>query len=116
MNKGEIFRSVRKTEAIHPIIFLNDIDNDFFRGGMLTSSGHFSDNVMMDPRHFKTHNLTGEKYELQFKDTHLVRVSLLKKREWAPFRKVGELTDEGIFFVEKCFETAKLVSWEEYIN
>lgn len=116
MHKGEIFYGKKNSEAFHPIIFLSEIDDDFFLGAMLTSSVSYKDNILMDISHFETHDHSGEEYELQFKNTHLVRAKLLKKREWAPFRKIGELTSEGISFVETYIHTTQEMPWEDYLN
>lgn len=70
---------------------------------------------MMNVEHFQTHNLTdGKEYELQFKKSLLVKAKLIKEREWAPFRKVGELTDEGISFVEKSIVSTTEKLWKDF--
>jgi len=116
MKKGEIFFGKKNSEAIHPIIFLSDINDDLFLGAMLTSSVLFEDNILMDVSHFETHDHSGQEYKLRFKNTHLVKARLLKKREWAPFRKIGELTTEGIYFVETYIHTTQEMLWEDYLN
>ena len=116
MNKGQIFFGRRNSDAYHPIIFLSEIDDDFFLGAMLTSSATYKDNILMDVSHFEIHDHMGEEYVLQYKNTYLVKAKLIKKHEWSPFRKIGKLTAEGIAFVEEHIDTTHEKLWEDYLN
>lgn len=116
MKKGDIIYGRKKSDAIHPIVYLKDRDENFFIGAMVTKSDNHRDNILMDVRHFRDVNENGEHYEFQFNNTHLVRAKLLKKNEWQPFRKIGELTKEGIKFVESEIESQNSRLWEDYLQ
>lgn len=83
---------------------------------MLTKSNNHADNILMAEEHFKKVDLDGKKYEFSFNNTHLVNTELIKKDEWKPFMKVGELTDEGIKFVESKISDRDPMFWEGYLN
>ncbi len=53
-----------------------------------------------------------------FDDTHVVKIALYKPRDWGPYKKCGELTEEGIEFVSRIVDTnsKNAVCWNEYIN
>jgi hypothetical protein len=113
--KGDIIYGRKNSDAFHPIIFLEDRDADFFIGCMLTSSNNFDSNILMKLEHFKKLNENGEEFELQFSNSHLVKAKLLKRNEWQPFRKIGELTSNGLIFVEGNIETEPEKLWEEFL-
>jgi hypothetical protein len=116
MIKGEILYGRKNSDAIHPIVYLQDHDGSLFIGAMLTSAANYPDNILMKVEHFKVNDDKGLKYELYFNNTHIVKAKLLKRNEWQPFRKVGELTAEGIKFVETNINTESEKLWEDYIN
>lgn len=116
MKKGDILFGRKNSDAIHPIVYLRYHDRNFFIGAMLTKSKHYEYNIPMKEDHFKNNDSDGRKFEFDFNNTRLVNTELIKKEEWQPFRKVGELTDEGIKFVESKISDKSPVLWEEYIN
>jgi hypothetical protein len=116
MEKGDIIFGRKNSDAVHPIVYLKDSVGGFFIGAMLTTSKNFADNILMAAEHFKTNDEKGVKYELQFNNTHLVKAKLLKRNEWQPFRKIGELSDEGIEFVESKVSQEHEKLWEDYIS
>lgn len=116
MNKGDILFGRKKSDAIHPIVYLREHDKNFFIGAMLTTSNNYKDNILMAEIHFKKENSDGKKYEFYFKNTHLVNKEFIKKDEWKPFKKVGELTDEGIKFIESKIKDKDPIFWEDYLN
>ena len=68
----------------------------------------------MAEKYFKKEDSQGRKCELFFNNTHFVNTELLKKDEWKPFEKVGELTDEGIEFIESKMKDKNPMLWENY--
>ncbi|MBK7441131.1 MAG: hypothetical protein IPI65_06265 [Bacteroidetes bacterium] len=116
MIKGEIFFGRKSSEAYHPIVYLEDYDSGFFIGVMLTSSKRYPGNILMKPEHIRINDEKGNNFELTFNNTHFVRAKLLKRIEWEPFRKVGELSDEGIQFIEDNINSNKAILWEEYLK
>lgn len=116
MKKGEIFYGRKHSDAIHPIVFIKDRDVDFFVGAMLTSSNLFSNNILMSIEHIKTKDKTGRNFEFQYQNTHFVKAKLIKRKEWMPFRKIGELTKSGIEFIEYNIHDKPEIFWEDYIG
>lgn len=116
MIKGEIFFGRKSSEAYHPIVYLEDYDSGFFIGVMLTSSNRYPGNILMKPEHIRIIDEKGNNFELTFNNTHFVRAKLLKRIEWEPFRKVGELSEEGIQFIEDNINSNKAILWEEYLK
>lgn len=116
MRKGDIVFGRKKSEAIHPIVYLKDFDGGHFIGAMLTTAKNFADNILMEQKHFKVNDENDRKYELQFKNTHLVKAKLLKRNDWEPFRKIGQLSEEGIKFVESKVNQERERLWEDYIS
>ena len=115
MNTGDILWGMRGSDAIHPIVYLQYKDSNFFVGAMLTTSD-YADNILMAEKHFKIKDSKGIMYKFLFRNTHLVNAKLVKRNEWGPFEKVGELTVEGIEFVESRIKAKNPVFWEEYLN
>lgn len=81
---------------------------------MLTKSCKYIDNILMEEKYFEKDDSDGNKYEFTFTDTHFVRVKLIKRVEWRPFRKIGELTAEGIEFIESKLKDADPIFLDEY--
>jgi hypothetical protein len=117
MKKGEIFKGTnRKQEAAyHPIVYLENYRGNSFVGAVLTHSEE-QGNTLMEKGHFKEVDAEGKKYEINFDNTHLVINRFIKPEEWGPYIKIGELTEEGIKFVELITSGHKAESWEEYIG
>src|SRR3989338_3014327 len=111
--KGDILYGRKGSDAIHPIIFLGGHDDTFFVGAMLTSRNR--DNIAMSEEHFLKSDATGNGYEVFFDQTYLVDALLLKRLQWRPFRKVGQLTDAGIAFVDSKIGDSIAAVWEEYV-
>ncbi|MEK7613666.1 MAG: hypothetical protein AAB439_02205 [Patescibacteria group bacterium] len=114
-NKGDILYGRKGSDAIHPIVFLDGHDDSYFVGVMITSAPQYADNIPMLEEHFEQNDLQGNPYEVRFKDSHLVEARLLKRLEWRPFRKVGELTPSGVAFVEAKTHEQYPIVWEEYL-
>ena len=116
MKKGDIVFGRKKSDAIHPIVYLREYDINFFIGAMLTKSNRYKDNILMLGSHFNKEGSKGRKYKFNFNNTHLVKTELIKKDEWKPFKKVGELTGEGIKFVESNIKQTNPILWEDYLS
>ena len=114
MTKGDILYGRKNSDAIHPIIFLRDRDSEFFIGAMVTSSDKYKENIPMKASHFKVYDAKGNKFEFQFSSTFVVRAKLIKRLEWLPFRKIGELSSFGIAFVESKIGLEPEQTWEQF--
>lgn len=114
-NKGDILRG-KYTK--HPIVFLRKKDDDFFYGCIITHSVRksYNNNIKLSSEHFEVNNSNGVKYEIQFENTHVVKLELVKKQAWGPFMAKGKLTNAGIFFIEELFKNSEPTTWVEYIK
>lgn len=115
MKKGDILKGKNNIQDDgrfgHPIVFLRQNDTHTFIGAMLTSSGKFGENISMEHKHF---NVTDE-FTFRTQDTWVVSGGpFIKKMEWAPFKKVGELSKEGIKFVESHLTRTNPVLFSEH--
>lgn len=117
MKKGDILRGLKRGRdaAYHFIIFLDGTNNDSFIGGVLTHSNKYKNNTLMTEEHFQKTTEGGKKYEFEFDNTHLVKGRFIKLQDWGPFTKIGELTKEGINFVDSETKDLKPELWDEYI-
>lgn len=118
MEKGDILKGAKRGRdaAFHFIVFLDGNDSESFVGAVLThsESKKYGDNTLMLVEHFKKTSEENKPFAFQFDDTHLVKGRFIKLQNWGPFEKIGELTQEGIKFVES--ETGALgpMLWDEY--
>lgn len=115
MQKGDIVWG-RALDKIRPIVFLRDASDELFIGAMLTTSDEYPQNVLMKPEHFKTVDSEGKPCEIKFENTHIVQTELVKRKEWVSFDKGGELTPEGIGFVEGVLKSSNDVLWQDYVK
>lgn len=113
---GDILWGRRNSDAIHPIVFIEDADTEFFIGAMLTHSNRFKVNILMKPEHFERTDEEGNVYSFQFNNTYLVEKKLMKKIEWKPFSKAGKLTELGIGFLLEKIGSQGPVLWEDYLE
>jgi hypothetical protein len=116
-NKGDILAGAdrRREAALHYIIALESYHRGNFLGAMLTSKDTYAENIPLRPEHIRTHAHDGSEFKIQHKNSHFVRGKFIKLEGWGPFKKVGELTEEGMALVES--ETKGLVSelWDDYV-
>jgi hypothetical protein len=82
----------------HPMVYLGTGGPDYFLGAMLSTSMEHG-NILMDKAHFETIDENGKAYSVSFKPSFMADDLLKKKMEWAPFKKKGKLTPEGLAFV-----------------
>ncbi|MFL9837105.1 hypothetical protein ABS768_06310 [Flavobacterium sp. ST-75] len=113
--KGDVLYGRKNSDAFHPILFLENKDENFFVGVMLTKSSGYG-NIKLLEEHVVKYSLEGEKYSFEYNNTHFVKAKLLKRNEWSPFTKVGQINKEGLSFVEKNIMVDKAILWEEYLE
>lgn len=77
---------------------------DDFRGIILTHSAKYKENILMQKPHF-TPNLV-----FKFERTRFVNQVFVKFGLWGPFEKVGQLTKDGLLFVESNIDRAKPIA------
>jgi hypothetical protein len=107
---GDIIRGSLngRNEAYHPIIYFKEVDSLYFQGGMITHSSGF-ENIKLEEYHFN------QKLGTNPRPSFFVKSYLLKKQEWGPFIKVGELSKTGIEFVKSKLEGTTPQVWEDYL-
>lgn len=99
----------------HYIIFYDGYDDNEFMGGVLTSTDNFPENILMNEYHFINTDENGNDFKVTYKNSKLVPAKLYKPENWGPFEKVGQLSAEGIAFVEDKIGHLEAEFWEEYI-
>lgn len=113
---GDIVRATKRSrsEAYHHILVWSDFDEgDDFEGIMLTTSTsrNFPDNIQMLESHFsKGHDWTWRASQ------HFVNRLFIKFSAWGPFTKIGQLTEEGIGFVEENLQDIPAMPFDQYIR
>lgn len=115
MKRGEIYKGTKtdRYAARHPILFFEAKNDDFFIGGVLTHALK-PDNVLMKIEHFKVVNGDNKRYDFRFSNTRLVMYRFIKPEGWGPYTKVGELTEEGINFIDSIVSNQDPRTWKEY--
>lgn len=112
MKKGEIFIG---RQATHPVIFIEPkSENEFF--GIILTHSHINksgDNAKMKQEHFEAHDEIGEKYSVQFDNTLIHKRHLIKRNDWGPFKKVGNLTLIGNEFIDEHMDDFEPLGWGE---
>lgn len=114
---GDILQAKNRSKeaGFHYIIFYDGYSDDEFEAGVLTTTNNFPDNILMDKSHFVEKNSEGNNFKITFNNSKLIPVKLFKPEEWGPYRKVGQLTDNGINFVREIIGDLKPVYWKEYV-
>lgn len=74
---------------------------DDFIGLMLTHSARHKGNILMQESHF------APDLSFKFDRTRFANQALVKFGEWGPFERVGQLTKEGVLFIERNIDKAK---------
>lgn len=85
----------------HPIIFIeaDGSSEENFIGAMLTHSSKYG-NTNLEQQHFLETDDDGNSYEIVFDNSFIVSKRLIKRIDWAPFEKKGQLSEHGITFVD----------------
>ncbi|WP_432672126.1 hypothetical protein [Flavobacterium sp. SM2513] len=116
-NKGDILEAADRTReaGFHYIIFYDGYTDDEFIAGVLTSTDKYPVNIKMNETHFLDNDENGNDFKVTFKNSKLVPAKLYKPENWGPFNKVGQLTENGIAFVQEYIGHLEAEFWEEYI-
>ncbi|UII19392.1 hypothetical protein [Fulvivirga ligni] len=96
--KGDILEADKREfhQGRHKILIWGHYEEGSdFEGIILThsSSKKYSTNILLDSTHI------AEGYKFGWENTHFVNQLFIKLSEWGPFEKVGEMTEEGIMFI-----------------
>ncbi len=112
LKKGDIIRGSKnaKTEAYHPIIYLEEYNSEFFLGVMLTHADKYG-NIELKDKHFLVKPPSSNN-----KPSYFVNHHLLKREEWEPFFKCGEISIKGLIFIERHLGGSTPTIWEDYLK
>lgn len=117
LNKGDILNGENnfsvKGENIHYIVYLKDLNGSDFIGTSLTHSKFKGQNVKMESSHIQTG------LEFKYDNTYFIPKKFIKIEAYGPFKKVGELTEEGIVFVDSFLnkiDDFEAITWEDFLN
>ena len=80
---------------------------------MLTSKGRYN-NVPFKETHFKKVDNEGHPFSITHRPSYFPYTLLIKRSDVNGLNKVGELTDEGISFVEETLEGQEPETWEDF--
>lgn len=121
MRAGDIFLgegnvNISYPQNGHPIVFLRKNDQYTFIGLMLSTKSYKGMNNQMEVMHFEVYDENGEEYEFKYNNTHVVPLNLLKKSEWEPFVKIGQLNKEGLLYVKEVVTGTEPAYWEDVIQ
>lgn len=108
---GDIIQGEKrgKDESFHPIIYLEEIDAVFFKGGMITHASQY-ENIGLRDEHFS------HKIDSYPRPSFFVGNFLIKKQDWGPFTKIAQLSDSGLAFLRSKLDGTSPVLWEDYIS
>ena len=120
LQRGFIYR-FKNPGSRHPFIFIENKDSEYFVGCMITSakrSKRFPENIEMLSEYFKTHadNLTNTEYSIKFAQSNLVRLFLIKRTSDVNLKICGELTQQGLLFIDEAIKNKASVFWQDYEN
>lgn len=115
MERGDI---IRGRSTLHPIVFLGNDNEESFEGCIIThaNSENYNNNVALQADHFLQSDENGNSYLVQYDNTYIVGLRLIKYNDWGPFRKCGKLSDSGIEYIENILEGQEATLWDSYIN
>jgi hypothetical protein len=101
--KGDILWSDnnlnKSRRSAHYMIFIKPYNAQYFIGAMITHAKGFN-NIQLEKRHFEKNDADGKAYKVYFDNSLIVGNPLYKNVDWRPFEKVGQLTEEGLTFIE----------------
>ena len=99
----------------HYIVFYKKIDGIDFQGCMISTSPFHGINIKMDASHFEVVNKeTNILWEITYNNSYLVPAKLHKFNEMGAFHKKGQLTQDGIEFIENIIAEKEVKPWEVY--
>ena len=110
LQKGDI---VRGRQTRHPIVYLGELNEFEFKGCFITHSAGYKINKGLKESYFCKKDERGNEYEIQYEKTYVCRCLLVKKNEWGPYTKVGQLTDEGVQFIENAINGQGAIVWND---
>ncbi|QJW92479.1 hypothetical protein HNV11_23700 (plasmid) [Spirosoma taeanense] len=114
--KGDILEGTHRefAAAYHYIVYLGQSLDNAFVGVILTKSGSWANNVPLSENFFVREDEFGTSYKVQYKNSHFMQVKLDKPQDWGPYSKVGQITAEGVKFIEEHISGMEPISYQNY--
>lgn len=102
-----------KGKVLHPMVYLDLHNSESFIGVMLTHDSTKKNNTPLKKEHIKEFDNNKKKFYFQYDNTYFLRAKLKKKADWGPYKKVGELTKEGVLFISEHIKKETPQYWNE---
>ncbi|WP_313386947.1 hypothetical protein [Chishuiella sp.] len=120
MEKGDIYKLkeefcnlYKKDHYIHAFIYWENYHG--INGIMLTTSGKVEyNNILMNEEHFEPNFEFKYGKSEEFDKTYIAPLLLFKDVKYNHLKKVGELSDSGIKFIEDIIADLKVITWSNY--
>lgn len=77
---------------------------------MLTTSSNFENNVLLDRSHIN------DGFDFKWNNSRFVNRVFRKFASWGPFTKIGEISNEGLIFIENELSSDEPVEFLEYLR
>ena len=112
---GSIFQNA--TPGQHPVVFLGWLKKNEVLKACIISSENIGNNRIMQDEHFIRADDNGNIYKIQNNPSYLITdYKFAKEINWIITDKVGQLSNEGIAFVQANNILTKLVFSNEHIK
>lgn len=108
--KGDILKGAKCKweEAFHYIVYYSGNAGEVDFIGSFISTKAVNENIPMLPTHYK------KGFKVGYKNSHLAKGKYFKLKDWAPYKKVGQLTELGVKFLEENIGHLKPVLYKSY--
>ncbi|WP_374462117.1 hypothetical protein [Chryseobacterium taeanense] len=106
---------IKGESTVHPIIFFSKMDDDNFYGAIITHSTNYENNVAMQANHF-IESQNNMSFSIQYDNSYLVKLKIIKYSEWGPYEKRGQLSELGIEFIKSHLENEDPILWSQYLR
>jgi len=93
----------------HPIVYIDSYFDDFI-GCLITHSttDEYSDNIGLRKSDF----IIEEGFSVIYDDSYFVSKKTIKKAEWGPFEKVGQISKYGIKLIKSYIKNKESQLWK----
>jgi len=116
--KGDILLAANRSRvtAYHYIVYYETLSDSEFAGTFISTDGSYEQNIEMSNNHFEEYDNHGALYDVNYDSSFLACAKLIKLESWGPFSKVGQLSNEGVEFLENTIGDLEPITWEDLIR
>jgi len=116
MEIGDIVNAEDKKKHPHPIVYIKENGNDSFFGCVISHETNFG-NIEMKEEHFRIQDKDGNRYLVQYENSHLIPYQFIKMKDWITnVTVVGKLTESGIEFVINAISNMEPILHDGHIK